>query len=73
MPLYELTCLECAHEFETIVKSKDNLADEACPKCESDKLQLGLSLFGGYHINGPNGASQRPKRAGSFKKPGGAS
>jgi hypothetical protein len=54
--------------FETLVKHKDDLANEYCPKCESASLQLELSLFGGYSIKGPNGASQRPKHAGSFKR-----
>ncbi len=67
-PLFDLTCAQCAHSFESILKSKEDLAGESCPKCEGTELQLEMSMFGGYSIKGNNSASQRPKNAGSFKK-----
>lgn len=65
MPIRDFTCSKCEHKFEAIVIREDEKV--TCEKCGSDELQQELALFGGYHINGPNGASQRPKQAGSFK------
>jgi putative FmdB family regulatory protein len=63
MPLRDFLCLNCGHEFETLIR-----ADEAqqCPHCESAKLDQLPALPGGYQMSsGPS--SVRPKRAGSFK------
>lgn len=41
MPLYEFTCQECTHHFETLLFNGDVAQ---CPKCASEKLARELSL-----------------------------
>ena len=41
MPLYEYSCQECDHTFETLVFEGDKVE---CPQCHSDQLERLLSL-----------------------------
>lgn len=41
MPLYEYTCQECDHTFETLVFAGDKVE---CPECQSDDLERLLSV-----------------------------
>jgi putative FmdB family regulatory protein len=43
MPIYEYLCDECGTRYEQLVMSKS--AKIACPKCESRKHTLQLSVF----------------------------
>jgi putative FmdB family regulatory protein len=43
MPIYEYVCDDCGARYEQIVMSKS--AKIACPKCESQKHTLQLSVF----------------------------
>jgi putative FmdB family regulatory protein len=43
MPLYQFTCRDCDHEFETLV---DRGEEPACPQCESTKLEKQLPQIG---------------------------
>lgn len=36
MPLYAFNCLDCNHDFETLVRSTEV---STCPSCGSEKLQ----------------------------------
>ncbi len=45
MPLYDLKCTSCGHEFEDLVSSRDAVAETACEKCGAKGLQLKPSLF----------------------------
>ena len=42
MPIFEYTCKECHHQFETLVYGKQKAA---CPKCHATKLEPQLSVF----------------------------
>lgn len=66
MPLYDYICNDCGHQFEDF---SSNTVDEPnqCNHCESIKISRLPSAPGGYYIQGANGASSRPKNAGSFK------
>lgn len=67
MPIYNYRCEECEKEYEAIVFSATAEPDP-CPSCKSTNVHKALTAHGGYHIKGNNGASERPRRAGSFKK-----
>ncbi len=43
MPIYEYICDDCGSRYERIVLSKSQ--EIACPKCESKKNTLQLSVF----------------------------
>ncbi len=47
MPIYELKCSQCGHEFEDLVSSYDTVADVECEKCSSKSLELKPSLVAG--------------------------
>jgi putative FmdB family regulatory protein len=42
MPLYAYACADCAHEFETLVRSDET---PACPSCGGQHLERQLSLI----------------------------
>jgi putative FmdB family regulatory protein len=65
MPLYDFTCPACGHQ------EKDRLTrisetEVECPQCQA-QMKKDLTAHSGYSIKGNNGASERPKQAGSFK------
>jgi len=41
MPLYEYTCQECEHKFETLVYNGEAVE---CPECHGEKLQRHWSI-----------------------------
>ena len=43
MPIYEYLCDDCGERYEQIVMSKSTVV--ACPKCESTKKTVQLSVF----------------------------
>jgi hypothetical protein len=59
--------MDCGHRYEALFLKDSDLDDERCPNCQSSQLQVCLSAHGGYSIKGNNGASQRPRQAGSFR------
>ncbi|HEY8505351.1 MAG TPA: zinc ribbon domain-containing protein [Gemmataceae bacterium] len=44
MPLYEFTCADCSHHFETLVRDEAELRDAACPSCRSARVERLLSV-----------------------------
>jgi putative FmdB family regulatory protein len=68
MPLFELECTKCNHRYETILKHKDDLTDEKCPKCGCIQLQACFNLIGSYNIKGNNSASERPNMTRRMRK-----
>jgi putative FmdB family regulatory protein len=52
MPIFEYVCKECEHEFEALVFGKQKAE---CPKCQSKKLELQLSVFA---VSAKSGATQ---------------
>ena len=53
MPLYEYTCQECDHTFETLVQAGEEVE---CPECASARLERLLSVPGVPRV----GASATP-------------
>jgi putative FmdB family regulatory protein len=43
MPLYEYSCRDCQHNFETLVFDGDTVE---CPECHGERLERLLSLPG---------------------------
>ena len=41
MPLFDYTCRECKHTFETLVNAGDTVR---CPECNSKRVDRELSL-----------------------------
>lgn len=67
MPLREYICRDCSHQFEEFIKYESD-EPEQCRQCESIRIARLPSAVGGYHINGNNSGSTRPRSAGSFKR-----
>jgi len=44
MPLYEFTCDECEHAFETLVRRESEVASVACPKCNGTRVKREISV-----------------------------
>ncbi|MFH1861044.1 MAG: zinc ribbon domain-containing protein [bacterium] len=44
MPIFEYQCLKCTKNFETLVRSINEMVQ--CPECGSEDLKKQLSLFG---------------------------
>ncbi|OLC85387.1 MAG: hypothetical protein AUH88_06660 [Acidobacteria bacterium 13_1_40CM_4_61_5] len=56
MPIYEYVCEDCGTRYEKIVLGKT--PEIACPKCESKKSALQLSVFrASTKSNGSSGPS----------------
>lgn len=49
MPLYEFTCQECQHEFETLVFNGEQVE---CPECHGAKLDRQWSVPAKPHAEG---------------------
>jgi putative FmdB family regulatory protein len=66
MPMYDFTCSndECGHHITDYLCSSSEVP--TCEKCGAAMVR-DLSAHGGYNIKGDNGASRRPRGAGSFK------
>jgi putative FmdB family regulatory protein len=55
MPIYAYACADCAHEFETLVRSDET---PACPACGSARLERQLSLIAKPAAGGPSAAGE---------------
>ena len=57
MPIYELHCESCGHEFEELVFRRSEIDEVACPACGTKKAGLLLSSFatGGKSPGGSGG------------------
>ena len=44
MPIYEYCCRKCGHQFEALIRSKNDLPQK-CPKCGTAKPEKLLSAF----------------------------
>ena len=53
MPIYAYACADCAHEFETLVRSNES---PACPNCGSERLDRQISLIAKPASGGPSSA-----------------
>ena len=45
MPIYELRCESCNHEFEELVFRRSEVEELACPKCGTKPVGVLLSSF----------------------------
>jgi putative FmdB family regulatory protein len=45
MPIYDLRCPACGHEFDDLVGSRDAVAEVTCERCGSRGMELKPSLF----------------------------
>ena len=55
MPIYEYHCEPCDHNFETLIRSRDDLAH--CPKCGGIELAKQLSVPAAAHSGGDRSSS----------------
>jgi putative FmdB family regulatory protein len=55
MPIYEYVCDNCETRFEKIVINKQQ--EISCPKCESKKATIQLSVFSSVGANGSSSPS----------------
>ncbi len=55
MPLYAYACADCAHEFETLVRSDET---PTCPSCGSQRLGRQLSLIAKPAAGGPGAGNE---------------
>jgi putative FmdB family regulatory protein len=60
MPLYEYSCKECEHQFETLVDAGET---PECPACRATALERRLSVFAAH--TGGNGAVDRAAAPGA--------
>jgi putative FmdB family regulatory protein len=65
MPIYEFHCTHCQENFESLMKPWE---PAHCPKCNTSEVNKVPSVIGGYSAISNNGASERPKSAGSRPK-----
>jgi len=58
MPIYELRCESCGHEFEELVFRRSEVEKLTCPACGASKVDLLLSAFAtGGSSKGGSGAA----------------
>lgn len=67
MALFDYLCSGCTKQWEEFIRDAEDEPSK-CIYCDSPKIERLLSGHGGYHINGSNGSSSRPKSSGSFKR-----
>jgi putative FmdB family regulatory protein len=68
MPIFEYSCRECGHAFETLVRS-DTVPQ--CPHCQSQALDKQLSVFATTTDSATAAAPMMPGSCGSCGHPGG--
>lgn len=66
MPINEYKCPNCPEHIELFRKASET-DPVSCQKCQTDMVKQ-FPLIGGYAPIKGNGASQRPKGAGSVPK-----
>lgn len=55
MPIFEFRCLECGSLFEKIFLNSDEMADIACPECNSRTFERVVSRTNHVMGSGPGG------------------
>jgi putative FmdB family regulatory protein len=55
MPIYEYICKDCGNHYEQLVLSRGKRV--ACPKCDSSRGALQLSVFSAKTKSNGNGAA----------------
>jgi putative FmdB family regulatory protein len=67
MPIYELRCESCGHEFEELVFRRADVEEVACPQCGTKRVGLLMSAFS----SGGGGKSSSGSSAGGSCGSGG--
>jgi putative FmdB family regulatory protein len=67
MPIYEYICDDCGERYEQIVLSRKTAV--ACPRCESRRHSLQLSVFSAPAKSGSSGGSSGPGGGGMASGP----
>ena len=67
MPIYEYICDDCGERYEQIVLSRKTAV--ACPRCESRRHSLQLSVFSAPAKSGNSGSSSGPGGGGMSSGP----
>lgn len=62
MPIYEYVCNDCDTRYERIVMSASQ--EIACPKCESKRHTLQLSVFSAGKSTNGSASSSKPSVSG---------
>ena len=63
MPIYEYVCDDCGERYERIVMSQKQAI--TCPKCESAKHTIQLSVFAAPANGSKSSANASPSEGGS--------
>ena len=70
MPIYEFQCEACGEEFEVLLKSRSEMGEVSCPKCQSSKTKRLMSAAAALIDSGQTGGDQ-PRVAESHRCPSG--
>jgi putative FmdB family regulatory protein len=55
MPLFEYSCKQCDHQFESLVRGNET---PACPSCHGTSLERRLSVFAAHTAGSSQSAQQ---------------
>ncbi|MBA2849740.1 zinc ribbon domain-containing protein [Thermosulfuriphilus ammonigenes] len=44
MPIYEFHCQDCGHEFEALLKSREEISEVVCKKCQGRNVKRLMSV-----------------------------
>jgi len=58
MPIYEFVCQDCEHEFETLVRNREEAEEVHCPKCQSPRTKRLMSVTGAIITDGGGGSAK---------------
>ncbi len=61
MPIYEFKCKDCGEEFEVFLKSKNEVSEVKCPKCNSKNIERLMSVVNAIVDSGSSSSSDKPK------------
>ncbi len=56
MPIYEFVCEDCKHEFETLLRKREEAEDVRCPQCRSPRTKRLMSVTGAIITDGGGGS-----------------
>ncbi len=60
MPIYEFVCEDCGHEFETLVRNREEVKEVRCANCNSPRVKRLMSATGAIITDGGGGSASKP-------------
>jgi putative FmdB family regulatory protein len=66
MPIYNLKCIDCGHEFEDLLSSHNEVSATSCENCGRSELALMPSLFSSNMFGGSGYSSSSSCGTGGF-------